>query len=144
MTGKILVAFDGSGESYKAFDTALDMAVSCAPASDIFVLTVVQPPEGTYLVGADNLLDETTRQYESILQDLAEKAKAKNIMAVTKIAVGHPAETIVRFAEKMGCPLIILGHKGRSKIEGMLLGSVSRSVTQIAKCNVLIVRNQGA
>ena len=36
MVGKMLVGFDGSEESYKAFDFALDMAASCKPDSDIF------------------------------------------------------------------------------------------------------------
>ncbi len=120
MVGKMLVGFDGSEESYKAFDFALDMAASCKPDSDIFVLTVIQPPEGMYLVEADNLLDETTKQYESLLKSLEAMARAKNIKVSTEIAVGHPAEMIVHFAQKKNCPLIIVGHKGRSKLEGML------------------------
>ncbi|MDA8156544.1 MAG: universal stress protein [Actinomycetota bacterium] len=140
MTGKLLVAFDGSEESYKAFNMALDIASSCKPASDIFVLTVVQPPEGVYMVAADSLLDETTKQYEATLKSLKETAQAREVRVVTEVAVGHPAETIARFSEKMGCPLILIGHKGRSKIEGMLLGSVSRTVASLAKCNVLIVK----
>ncbi|MDA8163447.1 MAG: universal stress protein [Desulfobacteraceae bacterium] len=144
MIGKMIVGFDASVESYQAFDFALDMACSCQPASDIFVLTVVQPPEGVYLVASDKLLDETTKQYEGLLKDLEEKAKAKKIRIRTEIAVGHPAETIVRFAEEMGCPLIIVGHKGRSKLQGMLLGSVSRSVASLARCTVIIVRKEGS
>ncbi|MDA8087738.1 MAG: universal stress protein [Nitrospiraceae bacterium] len=140
MTGKMLVGFDASEESYKAFDFALDMASSCKPASGISVLTVIQPPEGLYLVEADNLLNETTKQYQTLLQGLEEKARAKNIDINTEIAVGHPAETIVKFAQKKGCPLIVVGHRGRSKLEGLLLGSVSRNVAATAQCTVIIVR----
>ncbi len=140
MIGKMLVGFDGSEESYRAFDFALDMAASCKPDADILVLTVIQPPEGLYLVEADSLLDETTKKYESLLKGLEERARGKNIKVSTEIAVGHPAEMIVHFAEKRGCPLIIVGHKGRSRIEGMLLGSVSRNIAAMAHCNVVIVR----
>ena len=140
MTGEMLVGFDASEESYKAFDFALDMASSCKLASGISVLTVIQPPEGLYLVEADNLLNETTKQYQTLLKDLEERARAKNIGISTEIAVGHPAETIVKAAKKKGCPMIIVGHKGRSKLEGLFLGSVSRNVAAMAQCTVIIVR----
>ena len=142
MIGKMLVGFDASEESYKAFDFAVDMAASCRPVSEIFVLTVVQPPEGMYLVEADNLLDETTKQYQALLKSLEEKARAKNLKISTEIAVGHPAEMIVHFAREKDCPMIIVGHKGRSRLEGMLLGSVSRTVASMAHCTVVIVRKE--
>ena len=144
MIGRMLVGFDASEESYKAFDFAVDMAASCKPASDIFVLTVIQPPEGLYLVEADNLLDETTKQYQALLKGLEEKARIKNIKINTELVVGHPAEMIVHFAKKKGCPLIIVGHKGRSKLEGMFLGSVSRNVAAMAHCTVVIVRKEAS
>jgi nucleotide-binding universal stress UspA family protein len=96
-----------------------------------------------YLVGADRLMDETTKEYETRLKSLEEMARKQNLNISSEIVVGHPAEMIVHYAEKKDFPLIIVGHKGRSKLEGMLLGSVSRNVASLAHCTVIIVRQKG-
>ncbi len=45
MLKKILVAFDGSEQSYQAFDFALEMTRLCPGACpEIMVLSVAQPP----------------------------------------------------------------------------------------------------
>ena len=137
----MLVGFDGSEESYKAFDFALELATSCkVPAPEIFVLSVIRPPEGLNLVDKNSLIDEATQQFKEQFKDLEGKAGASNFKISSEIAVGHPADTIIKYARNMDCPMVIVGHKGRSKIAGFLLGSVSRHVATMAHCTVVIVR----
>ncbi len=50
------------------------------------------------------------------------------------------AEGIIETAEDMKCDLIIMGSRGRSEIEGLLLGSVTHKVLTLAKIPVLVVR----
>ena len=140
MITKMLVGFDASEESYKAFDFALDMAASHKSEPEILVLSVIRPPEGMNLVDTDSLLDEAAQEFKTELAGLTEKAKSANLKISTDVAVGHPADTIVRYAEEKGCSLIIVGHKGRSKLGGLLLGSVSRHIASLAGCTVVIVR----
>src|SRR5208337_2863022 len=100
MFKKIVVAFDGSEQSYKAFDFALDMSRLCSGASaEITVLSVAQPPEPADIVEVDAIIDSATQHYEELFMELKEKAKKRNLEIKTEVAVGHPADQIVRYAK---------------------------------------------
>jgi nucleotide-binding universal stress UspA family protein len=57
-----------------------------------------------------------------------------------EVVVGHPADQIVRYAADNNCDMIVLGHRGRSKIADWLLGSVSKRVSSYSPCTVTIVK----
>jgi nucleotide-binding universal stress UspA family protein len=140
MISKILVGFDASEESYKAFDFAVDMSISHKSAPEIIVLSVVRPPEGMNLVDTDSLEKEAAEEFKTELRGLVEKAGSGDLKISTDVAVGHPADTIVKYADEKGCSLIVVGHKGRSKLGGLLLGSVARHIISLAHCSVVVVR----
>ena len=54
--------------------------------------------------------------------------------------IGHPDETIARFAEQHDADLIVLGSRGLGGFARMLVGSVSNNVAYHANCPVLLVR----
>jgi len=141
MLKRILIAFDGSEQSYKAFDFALQMSSLRAGISpEIIVLSVAQPPEPADIVEVDAIIDSATQHYEELFKELREKAKAKNLEIKTEVAVGHPAAQIVKIADEKKCDMIIVGHRGKSKIADWLLGSVSKRVSSYAPCTVTIVK----
>ena len=138
---KLLVAFDGSPSSYKAFDTALEMSNLCQGAShEIYVLAVVQPPEPADIVEIDAIIDAATEHYEELFKGLREKAVAAGDILSTEVAVGHPADQVVHYAVEKGCDMILIGQRGKSRVEQWLLGSVSKRVASYAHCSVLIVK----
>ncbi len=53
---------------------------------------------------------------------------------------GDPAEKICQQARDLEVDLIVLASHGRSRIERLLLGSVSSAVAGRAPCSVLVVR----
>jgi nucleotide-binding universal stress UspA family protein len=137
---KILVAFDGSPKAYEAFDYALKLAAICNTKPEITVLSVAQPPEPIDIVEVDAVIDAATEHYKQLFVELKEKAKQKNIEIKTEIAIGHPADQIVRYAKENDIDQIIMGQKGKSKIESWLLGSVSKRVSTYSPCTVTIVK----
>lgn len=56
------------------------------------------------------------------------------------IAVGHPADTVVRVARERNIDLIVMGTHGRTGLQHVLLGSVAEKVVRLAPCPVLTVR----
>ncbi len=141
MLNKILIAFDGSEQSYKAFDFALEMSKLCTGVSpEITVLSVAQPPEPADIVEVDAIIDSATQHYEELFKVLREKARKKNAEINTEVVVGHPADQIVKYASDKKSDLIILGQRGKSKIAKWLLGSVSKRVSTYAPCTVTIVK----
>lgn len=57
-----------------------------------------------------------------------------------EIAEGHVGHSITETAAKLDADLIVLGAKGHSAVNRILLGSVSDFVATQAKCGVLVVR----
>ena len=53
--------------------------------------------------------------------------------------IGDPAEEITKLAAKLHTDMIVMGAKGLSAIDRILLGSVSMRVVQYATCPVLVV-----
>jgi nucleotide-binding universal stress UspA family protein len=81
-------------------------------------------------------------QAERLEQSQVSHCKSKGVKAYYKIIVnGNIAEEILKVAKKKTIDLIVIGSQGLhgiSKIKS--LGSVSRKVSELASCPVLIVR----
>lgn len=141
MLEKILVAFDGSEQSFRAFDYALELINFCSiTRPEITVVAVAQPPEPIDIVEMDAVIDSATQHYEMLFKKLTDKAKERQIEIKTEVIVGHPADQIVRYAKDKNIDMIFMGHTGKSKIESWLLGSVSKRVASYAQCTVTIVK----
>jgi nucleotide-binding universal stress UspA family protein len=59
---------------------------------------------------------------------------------VFEVAVGHATQQIIYHADRYQVDLIVLGHRGKSMFQRLLLGSVSKQVVQYADRTVLVVR----
>ena len=53
---------------------------------------------------------------------------------------GHAAREIVEDADEHDVDAIVMGSRGRSDLEGLVLGSVAHKVLHLSKRPVLIVR----
>ena len=53
---------------------------------------------------------------------------------------GHAASTIIDYAANHSFDLLMIGNKGRSGLEKILMGSVSSAVVQEVNCDVLVVK----
>ena len=144
MFKRIVSAYDGSKKSLEAFDYALGLAVMCSANSaipaELHVISVAQPPEPVEIVEMDAMIEYATQHYEDQFKGLIAKAAAKNIEVTTKIAVGHPADQVLKFAKEINADLIVVGQRGGSKVANWLLGDVSKRISSYASCSVLIVK----
>ncbi len=139
--GKLLVAFDGSPDSYKAVDFALEIVRQCrAESRELHFLSVVHPPEQAELVEVEAVIDTARTKYQTMFNDLHQKARDLDVLVFTEVAVGHPAFQIARYAGEHGCDLVVVGRRGKSKIEEWILGSVSKRVAAYAPCTVVIAK----
>ncbi len=60
------------------------------------------------------------------------------------LAVGRPADAIVRLAQERHVDLIVMATHGRTGLEHVFLGSVAEKVVRLAPCPVLTVKHTGA
>ncbi|HXV50862.1 MAG TPA: universal stress protein [Nitrosopumilaceae archaeon] len=153
MYQRILVPFDGS----KFSKNALNEAIKIAQMTDgiIYLCTVISMgnivPPGSLLGLVKSastgdlqrrLIRSAKIQAERLEQSQVSYCKSKGVKAYYKIIVnGNIAEEILKVAKKKAVDLIVIGSQGLqgvSKIKS--LGSVSRKVSELASCPVLIVR----
>ncbi len=145
----ILVAVDGSENSSRALDFALDMAekygstVTILNVSEVLAMGVVPQESTTYSINNMTLLGKDLRKiHEEILIKAVSHAKeVKPDLAVSSmLRDGEPAVEIVTVAKDNCFDVIVVGHKGSGKVRERFLGSISEKVAHLAPCPVVIVR----
>jgi nucleotide-binding universal stress UspA family protein len=136
---RILIGYDGSTSADKAFSLGLDLAEKYA--CEVHVLSVARPPDYDGDVQTEAEIENSRQHFLEILKPLQATAAQKTIGAVDfEVAVGHPAEQIVRHAEAWNADLVIVGHRGHTFVERWLTGSVAKRVVDHAPCAVLVAR----
>jgi nucleotide-binding universal stress UspA family protein len=135
---KIMVGYDGS----KPADKAVEIAFSLARLTDcrVLVFAVARPPEPATRVEVEAMLDDAREHFEESFKRITKCAQDLGVDLETAIAVGHPIQQIVHRAETDHIDLIILGRRGMSRFEKMLVGSTSEKVLRYAHCPVMVVR----
>ncbi len=135
MFKNILVAIDGSIYSQKALPTAIEVAQKFG--SDVCVLHVSEHDRGRAAVFSLETPAEATR----LVADAVKTAREAGISAVGELRdVAAVAKAIVETAAARGIDLIVMGSRGLSDVQGLLLGSVTHKVMQLADVPVLVDR----
>lgn len=138
MLRTILVAFDGSDQSKKAFRFALELAGRFQ--SKLRVLGVVRLPEPAVSPEIDAMLDRGREHFRDEFAALEGHAAESGLTIETRVAVGHPVEQILREAEDAQADLIVMGRRGTTRATRWILGSVSERVLRYAHCPVTVVK----
>jgi len=144
----ILVAVDGSTHATKNVEIAADVAQRYG-AKLVILHVVARLFEGRVRDELANFASmEHTEQTEyemlqelgrEIVQSAALSAHQKGITSVeTVVEVGDPASVIVSMTRARSADLIVLGRRGLGTLAGLLLGSVSHKVIQLADTPCLI------
>ena len=134
----IVVGYDGSTAARKAFDAALELAAR--DHAELHVVSVGRPSEIADDVETEAVIEHTRAYHRRLLAELKASAATKQVKTHYEVAVGHPAEQIINYADRIGADLVVVGDRGRSNFARLLLGSVSKQVTEHAGRPVLVVR----
>jgi nucleotide-binding universal stress UspA family protein len=78
---------------------------------------------------------------ETQLLEVALKELKDGLRVDVRVAVGKPAEEIVRAARQDAVDLIVMGTHGHTGLRYMLLGSTAETVFRMAPCPVFMVRS---
>lgn len=143
---KILIPCDFSDQAIAACKLALDVAH--ASSAEVHLLHVIELP-----IMHDDVLTPMPSFDETLLKELRERADEKfaqlkndfgkeHLFIATKIEYGPIVPAILDYMESNDITLIVMGTKGISGLEEVLIGSNAEKVVRNASCPVLAVKKQ--
>lgn len=147
---RILIADDGSDAALSAVEMAAHLAAKTG--AELVALAVIDPShirvaDVSNLARAERLADaealetliDASAPYLARCEAAAKRAGVTQFRAMRR-AGDDAALEITDFARDQGVDLIVVGSRGRSRLPGLLLGSVSQKLATHAPCSVLIAR----
>ncbi|MGI0072611.1 MAG: universal stress protein [Nitrosotalea sp.] len=138
MFPNILVAVDGSESAKKAFERAIYLAQRCNSKLDL--VHVVQCEVGGDSANTFEIIEELKDKAKKMLEEYKIQAAKNNVPIQITVMQGDPAKVIIELAKAKSYDLIIMGTRGRSSFQELLIGSVSQKVMHHASCPVMVVR----
>jgi nucleotide-binding universal stress UspA family protein len=131
---RVLCGVDGSESSAMTADVAAQIAaLARAEFRVIHVIPVFRGGNEEGEVGADEPVPPE-------LRPALDRAESHGVRPYLEMAMGRPENALVEVARRDAADLVVVGHRGISGIQRLLLGSVSEHVTTHAPSSVLVVR----
>ena len=119
----VLIATDGSGVA----TTAAEQGISIAADLDatVHVVSVVDVARGERRRAVRDRRRADARVY---VRELADEAEDHGVAVETTVREGDPAREILTYAADVAGDLVVVGTRGRSNVERLLVGSVALEV----------------
>lgn len=139
MYKKILVAFDGSENAFKALKRAIDLAKE--HQSKLSLATVVNLPglPTGEPVKKDHLSGKRT-PFQRQLEKAAIIAMQEDIPVSTHLLRGQSARALIEFCEKGNHDLVVVGARGNNQQTKAEMGSFAAHVVNNSSCPVMVVK----
>ena len=138
---KILIATDGSDYTKNSVEYGIDLAKSTeAKMHAVYVVDTAAFASIPMDAAWESMYELLRQEGEEATKYVSDKAWEEGL-EVEKVTIeGHPADEIIKYAEKNDISLIIMGTLGKSGLDRFLLGSVAEKVVRNSKIPVLVVR----
>jgi nucleotide-binding universal stress UspA family protein len=131
----IVIAYDGSEDAQRAIDAAAELFSGAA------LVLCASNPAIEERAAEHGIEDEDAAR--AIAEEGAERARSSGLDAAAHVedggGISTVAHTIVDVAGARGARAIVVGRRGRSKLQSAVLGSVSSAVLEHTSLPVIVV-----
>jgi nucleotide-binding universal stress UspA family protein len=142
---QVVVAFDFSKSAVHALERSIALAAR-APFHVLHFVAILDPHAGLAALRPSNRVDLAYADLvrgelvSAIEQELRGFNVGRMHFHVHVRIAKHPAKEILATARDVGADLIVVGCKGLTGVERIVLGSVSEHIVREAECAVVIAR----
>jgi nucleotide-binding universal stress UspA family protein len=137
---KVLIPVDGSDSSKNAAKYAAHLVNSRNPK--LYLLNVWEPVNMT--IGgemAEKLRKNAATESMKLLKEYSAMLAPCGMEVDLISRSGRPDYVILNVEDELDCDLIVIGSRGLSVLENVVMGSVVTRVLEGASCPVLVTRN---
>lgn len=113
-------------------------------ASELHIMAVL-PGLNMPLVAAyfpNDTMEKALRGLDKELHQLVEQTLPSHEHCHEHICEGSAAREIIRMAEKLAVELIVMPSHNYTRVENILIGSVTSKVVERAHCSVMVLRER--
>lgn len=142
---QVVVAYDFTHSGREALSRALAL-VKRAPSHVLHFVCVLDPHMANPAVPTKGSVDyRYAEQVEQALvnalsADFDRAEIADKVHFFVHVRIGKAADEILNLAAEVGADLIVIGTKGLTGVEHLMLGSVAEKVVREAGCAVIVAR----
>lgn len=143
---RVVLADDGSAGA-RAAATVLTWPIFARSRVRVVTVSEAMPPDigastpgrvGTALDARGRMAHAGLAAAEALVARAVGQLRAAGLTTEIDVRQGDPAHEIVRAATDWAADLVVMGTRGRTGLERVLLGSVAHKVLMHAPCSVLI------
>jgi len=137
---RVLIPVDGSDSSRNAAKYAAHLVNARNPK--LYLLNVWEPVNMT--IGgemAEKLREEEQAKSMAVLEEYKKLLEPCGLEVELIARSGRPDYVILNVQDELDCDLIVIGSRGLSVLENVIMGSVVTRVLEGATCPVLVTRN---
>ena len=134
-----LVPVDGSDPSKRAAAYAAELAKDMG-AGILLVHCHRRFPSVLGEPYYQKVVTEIIEDANELLEPYREVLKETGVSFTERVLERPAGAAIVETARIEGCDLVVMGSRGRTDLEGLLLGSVTHRVLESSPCPVLVIR----
>jgi nucleotide-binding universal stress UspA family protein len=137
---RVLIPVDGSDSSKNAAKYAAHLVNSRNPK--LYLLNVWEPINMT--IGgemAERMRQSAEAKAMSVLEEYKKLLEPCGMDVELISRSGRPDYVILNVQDELDCDLIVIGSRGLSVLENVIMGSVVTRVLEGATCPVLVTRN---
>ena len=143
---RLVLGFDGSPDAATAASAV--SARQWPAATEVLVVGVVDTrvllnylemprPGGST---RPDVVAAASSELEDALAGVCDDLRRGGLAATASLTAGDPKKVLIQEAERIGADCIVVGAKGHTRLERLLLGSVSATVAARAHSSVEVVR----
>ncbi len=137
---RVLIPVDGSDSSKNAAKYGAHLVNARSPK--IYLLNVWEPV--TMTIGgemAEKVRKSSDAKSMALLEEYKKLLEPCGLEIELISRSGRPDYVVLNVQEELDCDLIVIGSRGLSVLENVIMGSVVTRVLEGATCPVLVTRN---
>jgi nucleotide-binding universal stress UspA family protein len=142
---KIIVAIDGSPNSYRAAEVAIEIAdIYNSELIIVGVIDISMIADFEMKVGDEHTVQQAEKELKegtlNNLKRVIDMAKEKKVIANISVRRGRPNLEIVNAANEFRVDLIVMGKGGRRGGSRLQMGNITERVIEDSDVSILVVK----